>query len=288
DMIAAGVAAQVNAANAGAEDWTNLPTDGATVRPILKSTASLQPYYLAGLVKTITTSKGADVDAEIDTPKSRTYTPIKVGTTVVSVSYNDFLSAQIKAKIEAEVRANPALAGADEATIQSHINTAITANLSAQVTALSSEGSIYQGGLTIPNYLPLAEAGKQDAALGSWTASNDAAEALDLAGAPQDVNGSTNVTYRFPFAHKLGDVTIPVMVTLPATSKCGTKPTDGWPVAIYQHGITVDRTAGVLVGNALAQACVGMVAIDHVMHGVGPTSATGLVFNVDTKHKDAV
>src|SRR5690606_252570 len=91
-----------------------------------------------------------------------------------------------------------------------------------------------------------------------------------------------------PFAKKLGDNVIPVFATLPDATSCGGKPADGWPVAIYQHGITVDRTAGVLVGNALAKACVAMVAIDHAMHGVGPTSATGLVFNVNTIAAGAV
>src|SRR5690606_36686302 len=85
-----------------------------------------------------------------------------------------------------------------------------------------------------------------------------------------------------PFAKKLGERVIPVFAKLPYATSCRGNPADGWPVAVYQHGITVDRTAGVLVGNALAKACVAMVAIDHAMHGVGPTSATGLVFNVNT------
>src|SRR5690554_1807354 len=210
DLIAGAVATEINA-NGG-----SLPTtDGATIRPVLKSTEELQPYYLAGLRKAITDSQ---------------------------------------------------------------IPGAIAANLPG----LSSKGSIYQGGLSIPNYLPASEAGKADGELGTWVASADAATALGLDAAPTDVDGSTNVTYRFPFAEKVSDNVIPVFATLPATSECGAKPSDGWPVAIYQHGITVDRTAGVLVGNALAQACVAMVAIDHTMHGVAPGNATDLLFSVDT------
>src|SRR5690554_41806 len=200
DFIAGEVATQINAGGG------SLPTDGATVRPILKSSESLQPHYLAGLRAAITKS---------------------------------------------------------------------------QVDDLSSKGSIYQGGLSIPNYLPASEADKADSELGTWVASAAAATALGLEAVPTDVDGSTNVTYRFPFAEKVSDNVIPVFATLPAASKCGQKPTDGWPVAIYQHGITVDRTAGVLVGNALANACVAMVAIDHTMHGVAPGNATGLVFSTE-------
>src|SRR5690554_3827020 len=76
--------------------------------------------------------------------------------------------------------------------------------------------------------------------------------------------------------------TVPVMATLPDATACP-KPADGYPVVIYQHGITVDRTAGVLVGNALATSpvCTALVAIDHTMHGVAPGNATGLVFSTE-------
>jgi hypothetical protein len=167
-----------------------------------------------------------------------------------------------------------------------------TTIVNGQVAALSSKGSIYQGGLTLPNYLPNAEAGVADNALGSWTGSNNAALALGLTGAPTDVNGEINVSYRFPFADKVGDNTIPVMVTLPkddcdpdGAGPANSKPADGWPVAIYQHGITVDRTAGLLVGNTLAGQCIAMIAIDHAMHGIAPLNSGGAnslrLFNVE-------
>src|SRR5690554_4672549 len=211
DLIAGAVATEINA-NGG-----SLPTtDGATIRPVLKSTEELQPYYLAGLRKAITDSQTPDAIAD-------------------------------------------------------------------NLPGLSSKGSIYQGGLSIPNYLPASEAGKADSELGTWVASAAAATALGLDAAPTDVDGSTNVTYRFPFAEKVSDEVIPVMATLPVDAGACAKANfaDGYPVVIYQHGITVDRTAGVLVGNALAQACVAMVAIDHTMHGVAPGNATGLTFSVD-------
>jgi pimeloyl-ACP methyl ester carboxylesterase len=288
-QVAQGVGIKLNAAGAPGSpfDYSN----GSAFREVLIASDALRPYYYAGLITAIADGQGAGVDTAVDKPKSRTYQAIvSAPSTPVAVTYDAFLTAQVTPKvhaaIEKQVRANPALANADEATIQAQIDAAIAANastqISAQVTALSSKGTIYQGGLKVPNYLPEAEAGVADAALATWVASDAAATALGLPATPKDVNGSTNVTYRFPFANKLGDSVIPVMATLPATSACGPKPTAGWPVVIYQHGFTVDRTAGVLVGNALAKACVAMVAIDHAMHGVGPTSATGLLFNVNT------
>src|SRR5690554_4885416 len=331
DTIAGLVATQINAEYPG-----TLPTtDGATFRPILKSTESLQPYYLASLRMAITNSKGDPVIAAIDTPKSRDYNAIiSAPNTAVPVSYDAFLTAQVTPKVEAQITSiavgegaitqaviggggnkeaedekldtiaglvatqinaeNPGtLPTTDGATIRpilksteslqpyylTGLRTAIT---TSQVDALSSKGNIYQGGLSIPNYLPASEAGKADGELGTWVASADAATALGLDAAPTDVDGSTNVTYRFPFAKNLGMNTVPVMATLPDATACP-KPADGYPVVIYQHGITVDRTAGVLVGNALATSpvCTAMVAIDHTMHGVAPGNATGLVFSTE-------
>ncbi|WP_276679239.1 hypothetical protein [Thalassolituus oleivorans] len=284
DSIAGLVAVSINTKEPG-----TLPTtDGATIRPVLKATASLAPFYYQGLITAIADGQGAGINSIVDRPQSRTYAPIvSAPSTPVAVPYDTLLTAQLTPKIEPLVRANPALDGADEATIQG----AIDAEVAAQVAALSSGGNIFQGALEIPSYLADSEAGVADASLGSWTGSNAAAIALGLEGAPADVNGSFNVTYRFPFADKVGDSVIPVMVTMPDAScdpdgSASGKPADGWPVVIYQHGITVDRTAGLLVGNALAGQCIAMVAIDHVMHGVAPLNNEGeansvRLFNVE-------
>lgn len=215
NVIAGQVAVQINTATPG-----TLPsTDGATIRPTLKSTEALQPAYLKGLQ---------------------------------------------------------------------------TAIVTGQVNALTSGGSIRQGGLTIPSFLPEATVGTADSALGMWRGSDAAAVALGRTAAPKDKDNTVNVSYRFPFAHKVGEVTVPVLTTLPAAS-CDpdgagpapaiSKPADGWPVVIYQHGITVDRTAGLLVGNALAKQCIAMVAIDHVAHGVAPLDSAGVnsraLFNIE-------
>ncbi len=313
--IAQGVGQKLNAANAGNTEWTNLPlADGTALRTTMIASDALRPFYYAGLITTIAYGQGAGLDSIVDKPKSRTFaTLVLAPNTPVAVSYDAFLTAQITPKVIAEITKNvsdywkavtPDISDED---LQDKIDNALAsgttlanaggpgvdvtvpsqaAAVAAQRAALSSKGTIYQGGLQVPSYLPEVEADKADFEFGSWTASDAAAVALGRDQAPRDVNGSTNVTYRFPFAEKLGDNVIPVLATLPDTETCGPKPADGWPVAIYQHGITVDRTAGVLVGNALAKACVAMVAIDHAMHGVGPTSATGLVFNTEIVSKN--
>ncbi len=279
-QIAQGVATAINASTGA-----GIPID-ANTRDFLLASETFSPSYYSGLIGVIADGAGEGLDTIVDLPQSRTYTPIiSAPATPVAVPYDTLLTAQLTPKvaagIEAQVRADPALENADEATIQAAVDAALTANLdagvAAQVAALSSGGAIYQGGLTTPNFLLDSEVGVADKDLGTVHGSNNAALALGLPAAPKDVDGEINVSYRFPFADKLGNNTIPVMVTLPK-SDCDAdgagpasgKPADGWPTVIYQHGITVDRTAGLLVGNTLADNCIAMVAIDHAMHGIAP------------------
>jgi len=69
--------------------------------------------------------------------------------------------------------------------------------------------------------------------------------------------------------------TIPLMLSIPNTG--GGSPCSkgaGWPVVIYQHGITTNRATMLAVVDSLANACFAVVAIDLPMHGI-----TGLESN---------
>jgi len=67
---------------------------------------------------------------------------------------------------------------------------------------------------------------------------------------------------------------LPVMVTVPNANSGQTKPTNGWPVAIFQHGITGNRTQMLAIAPALATAGFVTVAIDLPLHGLVPATAT--------------
>jgi len=67
-------------------------------------------------------------------------------------------------------------------------------------------------------------------------------------------------------------VTIPLMVTIP---KVPSRPAGGWPVVIYQHGITTNRTTLLAVADALAGAGFAAVAIDMPLHGLTGNETDG-------------
>ncbi len=70
-----------------------------------------------------------------------------------------------------------------------------------------------------------------------------------------------------------GTVTVPVIMTIPAQGSPyfaggGTYPSAGWPVAIFQHGITRDRLDDLAVADTFAQFGIATIAIDLPLHGV--------------------
>ncbi|MCP1727937.1 hypothetical protein J2T60_001937 [Natronospira proteinivora] len=93
---------------------------------------------------------------------------------------------------------------------------------------------------------------------------------------------------------------IPLFVTVPsqeaiddANCPVSGEPGDGWPVVIFQHGITGDRSQ--MLGLADTLSCQGfaMAAIDHPLHGitdpesplfVGPGSPLYEAFDVQERH----
>ena len=153
---------------------------------------------------------------------------------------------------------------------------------------LAAPANIYQGEITLPQLQSVPNAG-EDIISGKWTANTTIGGIIDISSGndPGTTPPSDVVTYRYPFATIQDNVTIPISITVPdeaALSAFGiTRPANGWPVIIYTHGITSDRTSSFVMANAMAFACVDSVnmepsgtqcfatiAIDHPLHGVAP------------------
>jgi hypothetical protein len=65
-------------------------------------------------------------------------------------------------------------------------------------------------------------------------------------------------------------VRVPVLMTVPNTASDRARPATGWPLVIFQHGITRNRTDGLAIAVTLASQGFAMVAIDQPLHGLGP------------------
>ena len=151
----------------------------------------------------------------------------------------------------------PLQAAEDQVTPRPLVLAPTGLNTSQANAALPGTADIWVGSLQLPYYLTAADPNDPStfqAAIGStW---NNAA------------GGPVNPTDFAPVA--TSDVTVPVLMTVPnaASPGGGTPPAGGWPVTIFQHGITRNRTDVLALADAMAAAGRVVIAIDQPVHGV--------------------
>ena len=119
---------------------------------------------------------------------------------------------------------------------------------SASIDSPLGAASIYAGTLQLPYYLGAASNANDTTPLTSYW---------------QGV-GDSHLTQYNTSPQVKTTVTVPLMASIPK----GDKPESGWPVVIYQHGITTNRATLLAVADAFAQAGFAAVAIDMPLHGL--------------------
>jgi pimeloyl-ACP methyl ester carboxylesterase len=133
--------------------------------------------------------------------------------------------------------------------------------------ALPPIADIYLGALALPYYLSAPTQSNPTAPLtGFWTAKAGAyVPPFDKVGLDPT---STNITFANPFPVQQTTQPVPILLTVPNANSGKTKPASGWPVIIFQHGITRNRTDALAVAGGLAQAGFAVIAIDLPLHGL--------------------
>lgn len=104
----------------------------------------------------------------------------------------------------------------------------------------------------------------------------DSENGIDLAG----VDDERHLTQYNPVPEVQNTETVNAFVTIPDLATANavragmdpalpalTMPTNGWPVVIFQHGITSDKSSAAAIAGTLAVAGYATVAIDHPLHG---------------------
>jgi hypothetical protein len=150
--------------------------------------------------------------------------------------------------------------------------------------------NVRTGTLTVPyySYIPTAQAPG-----GISTDSNVLRRAWTAASAPpaplSDPANERNLTRFNPIPALVANKAIPLIVTVPnaGAGPAGVKPAAGWPVVIFQHGITADRSSTLAIAGAFAQAGWVVAAVDLPLHGIASTAhplyqaANEQTFNLD-------
>lgn len=121
----------------------------------------------------------------------------------------------------------------------------------------------FEGALTVPSFSTPAAAPSGDP---SHLSEDDAPTTMRWRArfpfGPDDFD--RHLTGRNPLPASTFAPTIPVLLARPLTPR----PQDGWPVVVFQHGITGARTNALAIVNACGLAGFAVVAIDLPLHGV--------------------
>ncbi|MGH8197070.1 MAG: hypothetical protein ACRETI_02770, partial [Steroidobacteraceae bacterium] len=132
-------------------------------------------------------------------------------------------------------------------------------NLSALNPALPPIADVYVGTLEIPYYhdpaAPLT---------GSWRGAPFTA----VPGAPT----TTHLSRFNPVPVVQANLDIPLFVTVPNAGSGQAKPVAGWPVVIFQHGLTGNRSQSAAIAAAYAAQGFVVAAIDIPLHGITDTT----------------
>ncbi|MDZ4115976.1 MAG: hypothetical protein U1C54_08205, partial [Xanthomonadaceae bacterium] len=94
-------------------------------------------------------------------------------------------------------------------------------------------------------------------------------------------NPSTFLTFLNTRPLATGTVRVPVLMTVPNAASGRTKPANGWPLVIFQHGITRNRSDGLAISATLASQGFAMVSIDQPLHGITPADTALAPFRVN-------
>ncbi len=128
--------------------------------------------------------------------------------------------------------------------------------------------SIYVGVLADPYYLDAPSAADPTAALHTFWQAAPGAYVPPFNAVGLDPT-STNVTFANPLPVAKSTQAIPVVMTVPNPNSGHTHPpAAGWPVVIFQHGITRNRTDMFAIAGTLAAQGFAVIAIDAPLHGL--------------------
>lgn len=261
DAVVADVAAALNASNAANPDWLELNPVTSVGRLATRNTTTYKTALANGFAEHLVLV-GAGQDA-VDAIKGAYPDPVDYAVQIQATAANG-AGAMLKAPAH---RPSSRDFVAIPNVIISHDNMGL--NLP------NSYAASMQGMLALPQFIEK----KSVVGASFWRSRNDdgtsaVGAVIDaafgnepLATPPNDIGGSGNVTYRFPFAQWIEDVQVPVLITYPTYGAC-TKP---FKTIIFQHGITTDRTVSLGFANTMAAAasgCYATVAIDLPTHGV--------------------
>ena len=126
---------------------------------------------------------------------------------------------------------------------------------------------LYLGVIEIPYYLGVPSAENPTAPLNQFWRAAPGAYMPPFDGLGLDPT-STNITVANPMPVETDRQIVPLLMTVPNAMSGHVRPASGWPVVIFQHGITGNRTNMLALADTMASIGFAVVAIDQPLHGI--------------------
>ncbi len=126
---------------------------------------------------------------------------------------------------------------------------------------------LYVGVMELPYYLGIPSEDDPEAPLFDFWRANEGAYMPPFDELGLDPT-STNITVANPIPVETGRLNVPLLITVPNENSGLTRPVSGWPVVIFQHGITGDRSQMLALADAMASIGFAVVSIDLPLHGI--------------------
>jgi pimeloyl-ACP methyl ester carboxylesterase len=145
--------------------------------------------------------------------------------------------------------------------------TVAPSGLNTSIAGLPPVADIFIGTLRVPYYLSAPSQANPTAPLNTFWRAAPGGYVPPFSAAGLNPT-SRNITFANPIPVATGNETIPVLMTVPNANSGRTKPAAGWPVVIYQHGITRNRSDALAISATMAAQGFAVVAIDLPLHGL--------------------
>ena len=149
----------------------------------------------------------------------------------------------------------------------------VPTGLTTAAAGLPPIADIYVGFIDLPYYLVAPSVGNPTASLtGFWKGPPCGTACSSLGLDPTSTN--LTVLNRMPVVNST--VRVPVLMTVPNAASGHLKPGAGWPIVMFQHGITRNRTDMLAISATMAAQGFAVVSIDMPLHGLTPSDSPAL------------
>jgi len=227
-----------------------------------------QTYFITQRTDPLVDADGNSTDPLIDNATAQALEPLRQITNAQEAvaSAGGVDRASIVLSYTISTQSITPVTAITQSTVQPAAITLVPTGMDTSAVGGAGIADIYIGVITMPYYGGVPSAANPIAPLNMfWQAAPGAyIPPFDAFGLDPT---STAITVANPIPVIQDMQTVPVMLTIPNISA---KPVAGWPVVVFQHGVTRNRTDMLAISETMASQGFAVIAIDQPLHGVVP------------------